>query len=69
MHIPPEHLLPQDMIDIHDHGQSPPKVLRMHVSDAKHAMSVEPERYRLPGHVPAPVAEPEPEDRTETEIE
>jgi hypothetical protein len=52
MHIPPHKLLPQDMVDVVDHGppdnpHDPPQVLRMHVTDARHAMQVEPNRYSL----------------------
>lgn len=51
-HIPPEKLLPQDMVDIFDHGPADephetPVLHRMHAVDAKHAMSVEPERWAL----------------------
>ena len=50
--IPPELLLAQDMVVIFDHGPAdepndPPVELRMHATDAKHAMDVEPERYTL----------------------
>lgn len=90
MHIPPEHILPQDMVDIVDHGppdpgpqpegddlawkiraaeyenyKHGPLTLRMHISDAKHAMDVEPERYKLPT-APTP-AEPEPETMKDME--
>lgn len=62
--IPPEKLLPQDMVNIFDHGPAdepidPPTELRMHATDAKHAMSVEPERYMLePREAVAPKLEP-----------
>lgn len=52
MHIPPERLLPQDLIDIFDHGpvdepHDAPVKHRMHAVDAKHAMQVEPSRWKL----------------------
>lgn len=72
MHIPPELILPQDMVDVTDLGEPPgdsePVVMRMHVSDAKHAMDVEPERYVLVWLQPKPEAEIESEkaaDETE----
>lgn len=51
-HIPPDKLLPQDLVDIYDRGPADgphpaPVVIRMHASDARHAMDVEPERYTL----------------------
>jgi hypothetical protein len=59
MHISPEHILPQDMVDILDKDEN--VVLRMHVSDAKHAMNVEPKRYVVANEAAAakPVTEPE----------
>jgi hypothetical protein len=79
MHIPPHLILPQDMIDIIDHGppdpgpapgeavaaeyesyRDGPKTLRMHMVDAKHAMEVEPERYKLPISAEATVEQPAP---------
>lgn len=52
MHIPPDKMLPQDLVDVFDHGPDDkpfevPAVIRMHSTDAKHAMSVEPKRYAL----------------------
>lgn len=64
MHIPPHKLLPQDLVDMLDHGPAdalnePPVKLRMNAQDARHAMQVEPERYTLtPDEAPV-VAEPE----------
>jgi hypothetical protein len=57
MHIPPEKLLPQDLIDIFDHGPEKhphpaPVKIRMHATDAKHAMSVEPGRWKMHGGKP-----------------
>jgi len=56
MHIPPERILPQDMVDIYDHGPADaphavPERHRMHVSDAQNAMSIEPERWKLDADV------------------
>lgn len=74
-HIPPEKLLPQDMVHIFDHGPkddpfAEPKLLPMHAVDAKHAMAVEPERYALEPRRAAPklelVPEPEPDCGPET---
>lgn len=98
MHIPPELILPQDMVDVTDLGPpdpgeppvddaenlnwqakkaehdafmaggSEPVLMRMHVSDAKHAMDVEPERYVLVSLQPKPEPETEAEkaaDETE----
>jgi hypothetical protein len=50
--IPPDHILPQDLVDIHDHGpkdkpHKQPVRYRWHVTDAKHAMTMEPNRYKL----------------------
>ena len=39
-----------------------PTVTRMHISDAKHAMSVEPDRYKLAGVKQEKPAEPEKDD-------
>jgi hypothetical protein len=52
MHIPPDRILPQDLIDIFDHGpadepHAAPMRHRMHVTDAQHAMMVEPSRWKL----------------------
>lgn len=62
-HIPHDKVLPQDMVEIYDHGDPDerkkgdrPVKLRMHVSDARHAMDKEPERYLL-----EPRAEKKPE--------
>lgn len=51
----PEHLRPGDLVDVLDRG--PPDALfaspvqyRWHATDAKHAISVEPERYSLVAH-------------------
>lgn len=65
-HIPPDKLLPQDMVHIFDHGPkeeplAEPKLLPMHAVDAKHAMAVEPERYALEPRVSEQMPEPEPE--------
>lgn len=66
--IPQDRLLPQDLVNIYDHGPAdaphdpphdPPVLMRMHASDARHAMDVEPQRYRLdeaPAALPAPPA-------------
>ncbi len=64
--IPPEKLLPQDMVEIFDRGpkdepHDPPQALRMHATDAKHAMDVEPDRYSLDPERPEPKAELMPE--------
>jgi hypothetical protein len=58
-HIPEHHLLPQDMVDVYDLGDGTATVvkkLRMHASDARHAMAVNPDRYKLfaPQSKPAP---------------
>lgn len=59
--IPPRLLLPQDMVLVRDRGprsdelgfdawrkiNPAPVVSRWHASDAKHAMTVAPERYEL----------------------
>jgi hypothetical protein len=60
MTIPTSALLPQDMVDMLD--QSTGEVLRMHATDARHAMNVEPDRYVLAAaYAGAPEPEPEPE--------
>lgn len=56
MTIPASALLPQDMVDVLDTETG--EVARMHASDARHAMSVEPDRYVLAA---AYAGEPEPE--------
>ena len=67
MHIPPHRLLPQDMVEVFDHGPAIDRHLAsvkvyMHASDAKHAMSIEPDRWSLD---PVKVdADPEPEHLT-----
>ncbi|TAL43841.1 MAG: hypothetical protein EPN91_05650 [Salinibacterium sp.] len=76
MHIPPEKLLPQDLVDVFDHGHAdepndPAVRIRMHVVDAKHAMEVEPSRYRLDLAKPVkaePEVEPDHEDEDETDV-
>lgn len=62
-HIPPDKLLPQDMVVVYDHGPKDkpfetPVAHKMHAVDAKHSMGVEPERWALD---PRPKPEPEPE--------
>jgi hypothetical protein len=99
MHIPPELILPQDMIDVTDLGPpspgeppngdadnlnwrarkkerddfaaagSLPAVIRMHISDAKHAMDVDPKRYVLAALIPPPKPEPAPEEPEPAEPE
>ena len=74
--IPEKYIQAQDYVDIADKGDGDkvgPSVMRMHVSDALHAMAVEPDRYSVFGmEVPAPVvveaaeAAPVPEVVTES---
>ena len=47
MHIPPNLILPQDMVKVRDNDTGAESL--WHVSDAKHAMEVEPARYELVG--------------------
>lgn len=70
-HIPPHLMLPQDMVLIKDLGPEEdgkrtqePQVMTMHASDARHAMTVEPERYVLYD----PQTQPEPEPEAETQV-
>ena len=63
-HVPPDRLLPGDMVDMHDHGDpgerfitpavrlTYPLLVRMHASDARHAMTVDPGRWTLAGGQP-----------------
>jgi len=56
-HIPPDKLLPQDMVDMHDHGppEKPhfePVAHRMHATEAKQAMAADPHRWTLAGDKP-----------------
>ena len=56
-HIPPHRLLPQDLVDLWEkvpeevEEGEPPKFTwvrhRMHSTDAKHAMGIDPERWML----------------------
>lgn len=55
-HIPPDKLLPQDMVMMHDHGPRPfehPVSHKMAAADARHAMEADPDRWTLEGDVPA----------------
>lgn len=70
-HIPPHRLLPQDMVDIYDLGPSDEPheksvKVRMHASDARHAMGTEPKRWVLDVPVRKPVLI-EPSDHDEGE--
>ena len=63
--IPHGHLLPQDMVDVLDHGPKDnrhphPVPHRMHAVDAKHAVAADPERWTWKGEKPT---EPEPESK------
>ena len=56
-YIAPQFILPQDMVDILDKKTG--GVARWHVSDARHAMDVEPDRYVVAGMAAQPVPEAE----------
>ncbi len=51
--IPGAALLPQDMVDVLDKQTG--EVMRMHAVDAKHAISIEPDRYEFAAGETEPV--------------
>jgi len=73
-HIPQHRLLPQDLVDIYDHGppearHKQPVAHRMHASDARHALDVDPQRWKLDAEIEKEVAAERAQERLDAEDE